>query len=225
MIEVELKARVGDVVRLLDALERLGGGGRDEVYVDTYYDDADRALARGDRELRIRTVRRGADAPVSVLTYKGARVEVVSGSKPEHETRVEDAAGADAVLRGLGYVPVIRFEKRCRNYAFERGGRRLLASLVEVPELGETFVEVETPEADDAQVAAALEVVRTVLADLGVSRAALTNETYTDAVAARRARAGAEPERGTGSGAGAGPGIETGPEDEPGAEGGSRVDG
>ncbi|MET7304482.1 class IV adenylate cyclase [Embleya sp. NPDC005575] len=197
MIEAELKASVGDVVGLRGALERLGGGGPDEVYVDTYYDDADRALARSDRELRIRTVR-GADATVSVLTYKGARVEAVSGSKPEHETRVEDAAGADAVLRGLGFVPTIRFEKRCRNYVFERGGRRLFASLVEVPELGETFVEVETLVADEGQVTAALEVVRTVLADLGVPREALTNETYTDAVAARRAGVGTEPEGGTG---------------------------
>ncbi|MFI6580855.1 class IV adenylate cyclase [Embleya sp. NPDC050493] len=195
---MELKARVGDVPALAGALERLGAGGREEVYVDTYYDDTDRALAGGDRELRIRTVR-GAGATVSVLTYKGARVEAVSGSKPEHETRVEDAAGADAVLRGLGYVPTIRFEKRCRNHAFERDGRRLLASLVEVPELGETFVEVETLVADDDGVAAALEVVRTVLADLGVPREAVTTETYTEAVAAARRLRG-EAQQAPGSG-------------------------
>lgn len=187
MIEVEVKARVGDREGLLGALEGLAGG-REEVYEDTYYDDARRALARGERELRVRTVR-GADGVVSVLTYKDAPVEAVSGSKPEYETRVGDAAGVDAVLRGLGYVPTIRFEKRCRNYAFERGGLRLFASVVQVPELGDTFVEVETLVADRDRVAAALEVVRAVLADLGIAREAFTNESYTDAVAARRAAA------------------------------------
>ncbi|GKQ35072.1 hypothetical protein ALMP_16190 [Streptomyces sp. A012304] len=98
---------------------------------------------------------------------------------------MENSEAAHAILRGLGYVPVIAFEKRCRNYDFEARGRRLLATLVRVPELDGTFLEVETL-VDEADVPAALDDIRAVLAELGIGAEDLTRETYTGAVAARR---------------------------------------
>ncbi|WP_280671883.1 MULTISPECIES: CYTH domain-containing protein [unclassified Kitasatospora] len=73
-------------------LEEAYGPGRPEVYQDTYYDLPVGALTSADRELRIRTVH-GATDTRTVLTYKGARVDEASGSKPEHETRVEEYYG------------------------------------------------------------------------------------------------------------------------------------
>ncbi|MFI1385528.1 class IV adenylate cyclase [Embleya sp. NPDC020886] len=186
MIEAELKARVLDPESVLDGLEKLASG-RAEVYQDTYYDDAERTLTATDQELRIRTVH-GAET-VSLMTYKGARVDEASGSKPEHETCVEDVAAAHALLRGLGYTPTIEFEKRCRNYDLERGGRQVLATLVRVPELDETFIEIETLVKGSEDVADALDVVREVLGTLGIGDDAYTTELYTDAVAARRSAA------------------------------------
>ncbi|MFD5699915.1 class IV adenylate cyclase [Streptomyces lasiicapitis] len=183
MIEAELKARVHApeaVMRLLD--ERATA--RVEVYRDTYYDRPDGALEKAGEELRVRTVH-GADGTRTVLTHKGAAVDEESGSKPEHETRVEDADQTRAILRGLGHVEVIAFEKRCRNYEFQARGRRLLATLVRVPELDGTFLEVETL-VDEDDVPAALDDIRDVLADLGIGAEDLTRETYTGAVAARR---------------------------------------
>lgn len=183
MIEAELKARVHapeEVLRRLD--ERATG--RAEVYQDTYYDDPDGALDKRDQELRVRTVH-GADDTRTVLTFKGAKVDEASGSKPEHETRVGDAEAVHAMLQGLGYVPVIAFEKRCRNYDFEARGRRMLATLVRVPEVDGTFLELETL-VDEDEVAAALADVRGVLEELGIGEDDLTRELYTDAVRARR---------------------------------------
>ncbi|MFJ8695576.1 class IV adenylate cyclase [Streptomyces roseolilacinus] len=185
MIEAELKARVDspeDVLKLLNGR----AAGRPEVYRDTYYDDPDGGLEAHDQELRVRTVH-GADGARTVLTFKDAQVDEESGSKPEHETRVEDAEAVHAMLRGLGYVPVVAFEKRCRNYDFEARGRRMLATLVRVPEVEGTFLELETPAAEN-EVAAALEDVRAVLAELGLGPETLTRELYTDAVRRRRAR-------------------------------------
>ncbi|WP_308020215.1 hypothetical protein [Streptomyces sp. LS1784] len=55
-----------------------------------------------DRELRIRTVH-SPDNTRTMLTYKGARVDEASGSKPEAETRVEDADSAhDTTVRLAG---------------------------------------------------------------------------------------------------------------------------
>ncbi|MER7049609.1 class IV adenylate cyclase [Streptomyces jumonjinensis] len=184
MIEAELKARVHAPEVVLRRLDERGAG-RAEVYQDTYYDTPDGMLDAKDQELRVRTVH-GVDGTRSVLTYKGAEVDEASGSKPEHETRVEDAAEVHAILHGLGYVPVIRFEKQCRNYAFEARGRQMLATLVRVPELDGTFLELETP-ATESDLTAALGEVRAVLAELGIGAESLTRELYTDAVRARRA--------------------------------------
>jgi adenylate cyclase class 2 len=183
VIEAELKACVQHPEAVMAALEKRGTG-RPEVYQDTYYDDPDGSLTAGDRELRLRTVH-GVDDTRSVLTYKGARVDAASGSKPEHETRVEDPEAVHAILCGLGYVVTIAFEKRCRNYDFTAGGRRMLATLVWVPEIDGHFLEVETLVGED-QVHAALGDVRTVLAGLGIAEDDVTTDLYTDAVAARR---------------------------------------
>ncbi|MFD9357744.1 class IV adenylate cyclase [Streptomyces sp. NPDC060031] len=183
MIEAELKACVHAPEETLRQLDERADG-RAEVYQDTYYDTPDGALEARDEELRVRTVH-GAEDTRTVLTYKGARVDEESGSKPEHETRVEDAEAVHAMLRGLGYVPAIAFEKRCRNYDFEAHGRRMLATLVRVPEVDGTFLELETL-AEEKDVTAALNDVRAVLADLGIGDEDLTRELYTDAVRARR---------------------------------------
>ncbi|MFI9361917.1 class IV adenylate cyclase [Kitasatospora sp. NPDC053057] len=183
-IEAEFKAVVRDPEGVLKQLEQQYGVGRAEVYRDTYYDAPDGGLMGADRELRIRTVH-GPEDTRTVLTYKGARVDEASGSKPEAETRVEDADAMHEIVRGLGFVPRIAFEKRCRNYSFQRDGQRLLATLVRVPELDDaTFIEVETSAATEDELAPALTLVRAVLTELGIDEDDLTTELYTDAVAA-----------------------------------------
>jgi len=57
----------------------------------------------------------------------------------------------------------------------------MLATVVTVPELDGTFVELETMAAED-DVDAALADIRAVLADLGIGEEDLTTEQYTDAV-------------------------------------------
>jgi adenylate cyclase class 2 len=184
VIEAELKARVTDPERVHVLLEQRAAG-RADVYQDTYYDTPDGQLDATDRELRVRTVH-SADSTRSVLTFKGARVDEASGSKPEHESHIDNPGAVHVALRGLGYVPVIAFEKRCRNYEFEAHGRRMLATLVRVPELDGHWLEVETQAPED-DLDAALAAVRAVLTDLGIGEGDLTTDTYTDAVAARRA--------------------------------------
>jgi adenylate cyclase class 2 len=60
----------------------------------------------------------------------------------------------------------------------------MLATLVTVPEIDGTFLEVETITDDD--LTAALDAVRAVLTDLGIEDHDLTSEQYTDAVIASR---------------------------------------
>lgn len=182
-VEAEIKARLVDP----DAVrQRLDGyaTGTVEVYRDTYLDTPDGDLDRTDRELRVRTIERDATTR-HLLTYKEPAVDPVTRSKPEHETPVADPAATLGILAGLGYLPVLSFTKDCRNYRFALGGRAFLATLVTVPELADTYLEVETAAAP-GDVDNALSAVRAVLAALGVTKDELTTDTYTGAVRAAR---------------------------------------
>ncbi|WP_369217683.1 class IV adenylate cyclase [Streptomyces flavofungini] len=194
MIEAELKARVKEPRRVTALLGKRARSRR-ELYRDTYYDRPDGSLATAGEELRVRTID-GESSSRTVLTFKAATVDAESGSKPEHETVVDDADAAHAILRGLGYVETIAFEKQCRNYAFETHGRHMLVTLVRVPEIEGTFLEAETL-VSEGEVPQALSGIRAVLTDLGISDEDLTRETYTDAVARRRRRGRLAHGRGT----------------------------
>jgi NADPH2:quinone reductase len=126
-----------------------------------------------------------------LLTFKEPVIDADSGSKPEHETTAADAQVLVTVLTALGVREIIEFGKHCTNYACTDRGRDLTATVVTVPELaGETFIELETTVESD-QLDAALTVIRSVLADLGIESDDYTTEFYTDAVAHRRHRADA----------------------------------
>jgi len=181
-IEAELKARVSDPKAVHAALAALADG-EAAVYRDTYYDLPGEDLDAAGYEVRLRTVETEAGAR-HVLTYKEPAVDV-SGSKPEFETEVATPSAVDALLRGLGLGELVALTKECTNYQFEFEGRSVLATMVTVPELYGTFIEVETmAEEDDLQ--AALDVVLAVLDHLGVADE-LDTSTYTGSVRAARA--------------------------------------
>jgi adenylate cyclase class 2 len=183
-VEAELTAVVQDPDRVRAALAELVDP-EHSTYADTYYDRPDHSLDADGYELRVRTITTG-DTNRVLLTYKEPSVDTGSGSKPEHETEIGSAEVLDTILTGLGLVELISFEKHCDNYRFTESERELLATVVRIPELdGQTFIELETvAEPDD--VSAALQVVRDVLAGLGVGEHDLTTESYTDRVAASR---------------------------------------
>jgi adenylate cyclase, class 2 len=184
-IEAELKAVVRDVDALRAALDQRAPA-QMSSYADRYFDYSDHRLTEQGRELRVRTITEHCGRTRVLLTYKEPVADAGSGTKREHETTAEDADVLVTVLTALGVEEFIAFEKQCVNYRFTARERDLLATVVTVPELeGQTFIELETM-TDADEVDAALDIVRSVLRELGVSEHDLTTETYTDAVAAQR---------------------------------------
>ena len=183
MIEAELKARVRDPEQLREQLGKLAAG-ENSTYHDTYYDWPGGQLTSAGRELRLRVVEMAGQRR-ALLTYKEPAIDTASGSKPEHETEVADPAAIDVMLRGLGLTCLVAFEKRCTNYRFTALDRDMLATVVQVPELNGTFLEMETM-TGEAGVQAALADVRAVLHQLGITDGDLTTEQYTEAVLKRR---------------------------------------
>ncbi|WP_046472272.1 class IV adenylate cyclase [Allosalinactinospora lopnorensis] len=177
-IEAELKARVRDVRGVKERLREFAAE-QVAVYRDTYYDRPGRELTSEGRELRVRVVERDTERRV-LLTYKTPVVDDESGSKPEDETRVGSPEVLDTILRGLGFEHLVKLVKHCANYTFTVDGRECTATLVTVPELDGTFLEVETL-VDDNELTDGLATVRRVLSDLGIGDDDLTTEQYTDA--------------------------------------------
>lgn len=184
MIEAELKARVTDPQGLSAALGRLARG-EPSTYRDVYYDTPPGGLAASGRELRVRVIEAGGTSR-TVFTYKEPPTDEASQSKPEHETVVASADVIDVILTALGLAHQVAFEKRCVNYRFTARGRDMLATVVRVPEISGTFVELETM-AEEDDLGAALADVRGVLGELGIGEGDLTTETYTGAVMRARA--------------------------------------
>jgi adenylate cyclase, class 2 len=179
LIEAELKERVHDPDTLRARLRRLASE-EISLYRDTYYDRPGRELTAQGRELRVR-VMETSGVRRAVLTYKEPAADAASGSKPEHETKVADAAVVDEILHALGLEHLVAFEKHCANYRFTAKGRDMLATTVTVPEIDGTFVELETL-ADEAGLAAALGDIRAGPRGAGSDQDDLTTEQYTDAV-------------------------------------------
>lgn len=184
MIEAEVKARVNDPEGVLVAL-RERAPGEEAVYRDVYYDLPDRSLTAQGRELRVRVIERGGSERV-VFTYKAPAVDEETGSKPERETRAESAQALDAILVGLGYEHLVALTKHCTNFPLTTPtGRECLVTVVTVPELEGTFIEVESL-VGEGNLSEGLSAVRGVLVELGIGEDAFTTEQYTDAVLARR---------------------------------------
>jgi adenylate cyclase class 2 len=182
VIEAELKARLSDPEAVRAALAQRADVEK-AIYRDTYYDTAGGALDAAGRELRLRTIET-PDTVRHLLTFKEPAVDE-SGSKPEYETTVTAPSAVAHMVEALGYAPAIELTKECENYRFSDGGRDFVATVVRVPEITGTFLEVETMAAED-QVDEALDAVRTVLEQLGIAANDLTTELYTDAVRAAR---------------------------------------
>lgn len=186
-VEAELKARVRDPEHVRALLAERAVEQR-QTYRDRYFDWPSASLDAQGYEVRLRTVDGGTSSQ-TVLTFKEPPVHT-SGSKPEHETGLDQGEPVAALMTALGLVERIAFSKHCHNYRFTEQGREVLATLVHVPELDGTFLEVETLVTDEHDVSAGLEVVRSVLAGLDVVEGDLTTETYTGSVAAQRSTDG-----------------------------------
>ena len=117
------------------------------LQTDRVLDAPDRELYRGDRGLRIRTVRRlrgPADRSDSrpQVTYKGPRQATRRvKARLELQTHVDDAETLERIFEACGLQPVLTIQKK-------RAGYRLgecVVELDELPRIGR-FVEIEGPD-------------------------------------------------------------------------------
>jgi adenylate cyclase, class 2 len=165
-VELEAKLKVDSHEPVRARLAEAGARALGRVLeVNTLYDDSANTLFRGDRGLRVREAHDEANgAATALITYKGPRQPGQFKSREEINLDVASASGADALLIGLGYRPVLRFQKRRESWMLDN----CHVELDELPHLG-LFVEIEG--ADEASIGA-------VRDRLGLTAAHAVNETY-----------------------------------------------
>lgn len=169
--EIELKLRVASHDDVRQRLHDCGAQRASRVLEQNdIFDRPDGALRTRGVGLRIRSTRDGDDTAVSdesapaTLTVKGPREPGVFKSREEVEFAVPNADTAARMLNLLGFVRILRYEKRRESWRF--GG--CLVELDEPPHLGR-FVEIEGP--DEA-------AINTVRTELGLAQAAPVADSY-----------------------------------------------
>ncbi|EFL49165.1 adenylate cyclase [Solidesulfovibrio fructosivorans JJ]] len=137
----------------------------DAVYRDVYFDTPDGAFYASGRELRLRE----ADGQ-TFCTCKNPPFDAASASKEELSTAVADTGAMEAVLTGLGFVRRMAYVKHCRRSRTMHNGLALELTLVTVDFAAGTFVEIEHQARDRALGLAALPVIRSYGAAIGLTR-------------------------------------------------------
>jgi adenylate cyclase class 2 len=136
-IEQEVKLRTAGPDAARAAVARLGAALLRARHLEDnlLFDDPASSLASGGKLLRLRRTPAGA-----VLTYKGSR-RVVEGVRRlvEVETAVADGDALEAILTGLGFRRVFRYQKQREVYRWQE-----VEIVVDETPIG-TYLEIEGP--------------------------------------------------------------------------------
>lgn len=142
MLEIEVKVPVKDLKALEQRLKRLGARDFGTSYQrDVYFAHPGRDFAVTDEALRLRV-----DNDLSLITYKGPKVDADTKTREELEVSVSSVEVMTQVLERLGFRPVLMVSKK----RVVLGLRGLSVCLDTVEGLGD-FVEFEYDDEDLAE--------------------------------------------------------------------------
>lgn len=173
-IEVEIKLKIRNKTQVMDSLKTIGFlKDRYVVEKDIYYTSEHHDFAALGEALRIRKVKDlESQRETSVITYKGAKLDLVSMTRQELETEVEDGDTVRKILEQIGFCPVSPVEKQ-RLY-FRKDN--MTACLDDVKNLG-NYLELEIL-TDTEKRTEALKQIEDVLESLGYSMKDTTRTSY-----------------------------------------------
>lgn len=135
MLEIEAKARIDDKEELKrKVLERGGEFAKDEIHEDIYFAHPSRDFKKTDEALRVRKVV-GAN---SFLTYKGPKLDNLTKTREEFETKIDSHGSMVEALERLGFTKVLEVVKKRSHYNL--GDYEI--SIDEIDGLGQ-FIEIE----------------------------------------------------------------------------------
>jgi len=138
--EIEAKLKVDSLQVVERRLEELGAEFvAEQSQRDWHFDDADAALKKGDKCLRLRR-QVVDDSTRFFLTYKGPKEKSNFKKREEIEIEISDSDSAERLLSALGYEKAMAIEKTRRLWRFDD----CEVALDRLKLLGD-FVEIEGP--------------------------------------------------------------------------------
>jgi adenylate cyclase class 2 len=157
MMEIEVKAPLADVDKVRNRVLELGG--RDfgsSIQVDEYYAHPSRDFASTDEALRLRT-----ENDLTVVTYKGPKLDRETKTREEFEVSVANRATMASILDRLGFKSVIKISKKRQVY----GLKGITICFDSIKGLGD-FIEFEI---DSEDVEAGKRSIFALMKEVGVS--------------------------------------------------------
>ncbi|MDO5146524.1 MAG: class IV adenylate cyclase [Eubacteriales bacterium] len=141
---------------------------------DLYFNGGGHDFMRSDEALRIRESENLSTASSSAfLTYKGPKLDAVSSTRKELETKLENADAGRQILSALGYQSLAPVEKLRQYYHRED----MTACVDQVEHLG-SFLELEILVEDESQREHALKKIEALLLDLDCRMEDTTRYSY-----------------------------------------------
>ncbi len=183
MYEVELTAIVKNKAEVLEKLAKYAEKPAFEVIYDDLYFDKDNELNARDCELRIRKKTFPQSGKITNwLTLKEAPFDQKTRSKPEFESEIADFDQTKAIFEGLGYTLKIRYAKNCQFFYATYKEIELEISVVELPELTGTFIEIETQTDNLSETEGFFRILYEFLEEIGMNENDLTGLQYQNMV-------------------------------------------
>lgn len=142
-IEIETKMKLDSPGEVASRLAELGAHHVGDFFeINTFFDTPEQRLLAGGEGIRLRIARNeSTGATEARLTYKGPKLGGQIKRREELESAVESGEIMADMLARLGYVQLMRFEKRRQTW--ELDGCEIV--LDELPHLGH-YIEIEGPD-------------------------------------------------------------------------------
>lgn len=174
MIEVEIKVKVKNRVKLEQLLCELGftKGAliREE---DLYFDTVEDFIRKNDHALRLRSSENMISGENHhFITYKGPKLDQISMTRKELETKIGDAKVMKELLNALGYVKMYSVIKTRQYFTLEE----MNACIDSVNDLGE-FLELEMVVSEEERACALAHIVE-FLEKIGYDKEEIIRTSY-----------------------------------------------
>ena len=153
MIEVEIKAKVLNPNELVKQFKSKKGEYKFSfIHEDTYFNMPEglRDFKETDEALRIRKSieynKNYKDSQQKInyfITYKGKKIDKITKTRYEFETKIEEGNKIKKILKSLGFREIFTVKKERDLYEFNFKGHNIGTLLDYIPILKEYFIEVE----------------------------------------------------------------------------------
>lgn len=175
MVEVEIKVPVLNAMELIKQLEHMGFVRSKSVREsDLYFDNENGQIKKSDGALRIRSCENlTEDISEFFLTYKGAKMDDISMTRKELETKINDMEVGKQILISLGYERIYPVFKTRQYFV----SNQVTACVDQVENLGD-FLELEIVVESEDEKEKALKVLLDLVIELGYTSKDLIRKSY-----------------------------------------------